>query len=80
MNRTNTNTCRVEIGVDSLMALLDGFMDAFNTLEDLHDRAKANAKKYSTESGILTKIKKFFKAIQNRLTSVSLLDRIGHLK
>lgn len=78
MNRMNTNTYRTETRVDSLVALLDDFMDAFNTLEDLRDRAKA--KKHPTESGILTKIKKFFKAIQNKLTSVSLLDRIRHLK
>ena len=69
LNRMNTNTCRTETRVDSLVALLDDFMDAFNTLEDLRDRAKANAKQHSTESGILTKIKKFFKAIQNRFTS-----------
>lgn len=60
MNRINTNTCRTETRVDSLVALLDDFMDAFNILEDLRDRAKAK-KKHSTESGILTKIKKFFK-------------------
>ena len=61
MNRINTNTYRTETRVDSLVALLDDFMDAFNILEDLCDRAKANAKKHPTESGILTKIKKFFK-------------------
>ena len=61
MNRINTNTYRTETRVDSLVALLDDFIDAFNILEDLRDRAKANTKKHSTESGILTKIKKFFK-------------------
>lgn len=61
MNRINTNTYRTETRVDSLVALLDDFMDAFNILEDLRDRAKANVKKHPTESGILTKIKKFFK-------------------